>query len=208
MKPLIFSMLLIPAATTWAQTLRQEADRTGVLVRTAVQPTQLSEIPYASTLAREFNMLEPENDLKWAALRPDQKTFDFTKADQIVGFARVHGLKVRGHTLVWGWSNPSWLVEQHFTPQQLSTCCWSASPVSSPAIVARSSPRMSSTKPSTSTDIYALPSGTTSPASGWPAKGPRTSNKSSAGRTLPIRMRSSSITITAAKPSIPKSDAV
>jgi len=91
MKPLIFSMLLIPAATTWAQTLRQEADRTGVLVSTAVQPTQLSEIPYASTLAREFNMLEPENDLKWAALRPDQKTFDFTKADQMVGFARGPG---------------------------------------------------------------------------------------------------------------------
>ncbi len=66
-------------------------------------------------------MLEAENDMKWAALRPDQKTFDFAKADQVVGFAQVHGMKVRGHTLVWGRSNPPWLTSQHFTPEQLST---------------------------------------------------------------------------------------
>jgi endo-1,4-beta-xylanase len=108
------------AAATSAQTLREQADRAGVLVSAAVRPDQFSEIPYASTLAREFNMLEAENDMKWAVLRPDQKTFDFTKADRVVGFARVHGMKVRGHTLVWGWSNPLWLTSQHFTPEQLS----------------------------------------------------------------------------------------
>src|SRR4249920_1953709 len=102
-------LTLIFTAAAFSQTLRQEADRAGVFVSAAFRPAQLSEIAYASTLAREFNILEPENDLKWAALRPDQKAFDFTNADQIVGFARVHGMKVRGHTLVWGWSNPAWL---------------------------------------------------------------------------------------------------
>jgi endo-1,4-beta-xylanase len=117
-------LLLVPlliTATAFPQTLRQQADRAGILVSAAVRPDQFSEVPYASTLAREFNMLEAENDMKWAALRPDQKTFDFTKADQVVGFARVHGMKVRGHTLVWGRSNPPWLTNQHFTPAQLST---------------------------------------------------------------------------------------
>jgi len=29
-------------------------------------------------------------------------------------------MKVRGHTLAWGWSNPSWLSETSFSPAQLS----------------------------------------------------------------------------------------
>lgn len=113
-------LIFFTVVATAAQTLRQEAERAGVLVSAAVRPAQLSEVAYASTLAREFNMLEPENDLKWAALRPDQATFDFTQADRVVGFARVHGMKVRGHTLVWGGSNPTWLTNQRFTAEQLS----------------------------------------------------------------------------------------
>jgi endo-1,4-beta-xylanase len=115
----LFILLLSVASAASAQTLRQQADRAGVFVSAAVRPAQLNEGAYASTPAREFNMLEPENDLKWAALRPDEKTFDF-KVDQAVGFARVHGMKDRGHTLVWGWWNPAWLTDHAFTPPQLS----------------------------------------------------------------------------------------
>jgi endo-1,4-beta-xylanase len=116
---LVFVILLTFVPAT-AQTLRQDADRAGVFISAAVRPSQFNEVAYASTLAREFNMLEPENDLKWSALRPDEKTFDFTQADQAVGFARVHGMKVRGHTLVWGWWNPAWLTDHPYSPQQLS----------------------------------------------------------------------------------------
>jgi endo-1,4-beta-xylanase len=117
---LLFILLLSVASAASAQTLRQQADRAGVFVSAAIRPAQLNEVAYASTLAREFNMLEPENDLKWAALRPDEKTLDFTQTDQAVGFAHVHGMKVRGHTLVWGWWNPAWLTDHPFTPQQFS----------------------------------------------------------------------------------------
>jgi hypothetical protein len=47
------------------QSLREAAQSSGVLIGTAVRPAQLSEVAYASTLAREFNMLEPEDVLKW-----------------------------------------------------------------------------------------------------------------------------------------------
>jgi hypothetical protein len=63
-------LILLTVITTAAQTLRQEAERAGVLVSAAVRPAQLSEVAYASTLAREFNMLESENDLKWAPSVP------------------------------------------------------------------------------------------------------------------------------------------
>jgi hypothetical protein len=60
---LLFILLLSVASAASAQTLRQQADRAGVFVSAAIRPAQLNEVAYASTLAREFNMLEPENDL-------------------------------------------------------------------------------------------------------------------------------------------------
>ncbi len=46
--------------------------------------------------------------------------FDFSLADRIVDFASAHGMKVRGHTLVWHRQNPPWLAEGHYTPEQLA----------------------------------------------------------------------------------------
>ena len=111
--------LFVFSASWPPQTLREAADRNGFLVSTAVRATQLSEPAYASTLAREFNMLEPEDALKWWVLRPDASTYDFRQGDELVRFAIAHRMKVRGHCLVWGRSNPEWLTQGHFTPHHL-----------------------------------------------------------------------------------------
>ena len=103
------------------QSLREKASRAGILVGAAVNVHYLSEAAYTSTLSREFNMLEPEDAMKWEALRPDEKTFDFGDADRIVEFARTHDMKVRGHNLVWGTHNPEWLTHGSYTSQKLST---------------------------------------------------------------------------------------
>jgi endo-1,4-beta-xylanase len=103
-----------------AQSLRQEAENDRVLVGTAVRPSQLSETAYASTLAREFNMVEAEDAMKWWVLRPDSSTYDFRQGDEVVRFAQAHQMKVRGHCLVWGRYNPDWLTQAHFTSRQLS----------------------------------------------------------------------------------------
>ena len=57
----------------FAESLRVYADRVGVLVGAAVNPTLFGEEQYASTLAREFNMVEPENVMKWGAIRPARR---------------------------------------------------------------------------------------------------------------------------------------
>ncbi|HZZ16953.1 MAG TPA: endo-1,4-beta-xylanase [Candidatus Sulfotelmatobacter sp.] len=103
-----------------AQSLRQEADKGGVLVSTAVRPSLFSEAAYATTLVREFNMIEPEDALKWPALRPDASMFDFRQGDEVVRFAQLHQMKVRGHCLVWDHDNPDWLTTNHFSSRQLS----------------------------------------------------------------------------------------
>jgi endo-1,4-beta-xylanase len=102
------------------RSLRQEADRLDKLVGAAVDPSHFTESSYVATLAREFNMVEPENVMKWAAIRPSQGQFDFGPADQVVAFAEAHGMKVRGHNLLWGEFNPDWLTQPGaFTPDEL-----------------------------------------------------------------------------------------
>jgi endo-1,4-beta-xylanase len=100
--------------------LREAADKSGVLVGTAVRPAQLSEPEYASTLAREFNMLEPEDVLKWETVHPQRQSFDFSQPDRLIDFAAAHGMKVRGHTLVWHQQNPKWLTDGNFSSEELA----------------------------------------------------------------------------------------
>ena len=107
-----FAML----AASAPQSLREAASVSGVLVGTAVRPSLLSEAAYATTLAREFNMLEPEDVLKWSVVRAAGESFDFRQGDEIVHFSRAHAMKVRGHCLVWDHSNPEWLAEGRFAP--------------------------------------------------------------------------------------------
>jgi endo-1,4-beta-xylanase len=112
--------LLLFAGSTSELTLRKAAAQSGLMVGTAVRSAQLSEPAYAATLAREFNMVEAEDAMKWWVLRPRAGEFDFREGDELVRFAASHGMKVRGHCLVWGRSNPDWLTQGHFSHVELS----------------------------------------------------------------------------------------
>lgn len=115
-----FVLMTAGGGACLGQTLREYADRAGVLVGAAVEPRLLDEPEYAATLAREFNMLTAENALKWGAIRPARGRFNFAPGDRLVAFARKHRMKVRGHTLLWSEYNPRWLSEGGFTPAQMS----------------------------------------------------------------------------------------
>ncbi len=117
---LALSVLLAPRVGCFGQTLREYADKSGILVGAAVNPARFGEAAYAATLAREFNMVEPENGLKWHALRPSKDRFNFGPGDEVVAFAQAHVMKVRGHCLLWSEYNPVWLSKGSFTPDQLS----------------------------------------------------------------------------------------
>lgn len=112
---------LLAAAALPAQPLRQEADRLGVKIGAAVNPARLGEADYAGTLAREFNMVEPENALKFAVVHPQRERFDFASGDRIVAFAQANGMAVRGHTLVWHNQLASWVSKGGFAPAELAS---------------------------------------------------------------------------------------
>ena len=114
------AILVVLTPIGYAPSARQTAERAGMLVGAAVRAEHLSEPAYAATLLREYNMVQPEDALKWWVVRPDAGTFDFRQGDEIIHFAQAHDMKVRGHCLVWGRANPDWLARGSYTPAQLS----------------------------------------------------------------------------------------
>jgi len=70
---------------------------------------------YRDTLRHTFTLLVPENGMKFGELEPKRGQFDFSQADALVNFARLNGMWVRGHTLVWGQYLPDWLTQGNFT---------------------------------------------------------------------------------------------
>ncbi len=82
--------------------LREVAARAGVRIGAAARAALLDSDPrYGAVLAREFDSLTPEVEMKWPRTQPEPERFDFRAADALVDFAEAHGMRVRGHTLLW-----------------------------------------------------------------------------------------------------------
>ena len=72
-------------------------------------PTQGLTQRMKDTLSNNYNFTIPGNSLKFNYVEPQQGKFDFKFADSVVDFALKHGIKVKGHCLIWHWSEPGWL---------------------------------------------------------------------------------------------------
>jgi endo-1,4-beta-xylanase len=96
-----------------------------MLFGSAVTPGQLRGFE-AGFIAHHFSVIVAENAMKPEALaRNGEGQYDFAAADELVDFAHTHGMKVRGHTLMWHQQMPLWLFSDGMAT------------VSRPALIAR-----------------------------------------------------------------------
>jgi endo-1,4-beta-xylanase len=63
-----------------------------------------------------FTNITPENCMKPDSIEPQENRYTFEKADQLVEFARQHGLKINGHCLVWHRQCPDWVFLDNGKP--------------------------------------------------------------------------------------------
>lgn len=87
--------------------LRELAAAAGLEIGACATAADLDD--NTALLGSEFNRLATENDLKWAAVRPERGAFEFGPADRLVTFAESNDMAVTGHALVWHVENPDWL---------------------------------------------------------------------------------------------------
>jgi endo-1,4-beta-xylanase len=92
--------------------LKERAAAKGIIYGTAgMKDYLMSDKNLKASFIRECGILVPENELKWATLRPSPKEFNFTDSDWLAKFARTQGMLFRGHTLVWYTGLPQWFNE-------------------------------------------------------------------------------------------------
>jgi endo-1,4-beta-xylanase len=93
----------------------------GISIGSAARPELLKNSRYRNTLATEFNMVTPENAMKWPTVQPKPGRYDFRAADALVAFAQRHRMVVRAHNLVTGGNNvPNWLLLGRFSHDELT----------------------------------------------------------------------------------------
>jgi endo-1,4-beta-xylanase len=95
--------------------LRQLAEARGLYIGAAVEVNALQDQDYSGLLAREFNLVVPETAMTFRSTQPGRDRYNFSQGDELVAFAREHGMAVRGQVLVWDHQLPDWLVQGDFS---------------------------------------------------------------------------------------------
>jgi endo-1,4-beta-xylanase len=97
-------------AAVEAEPLRGTPPGSGRLVGAAVQAGLLRSDPeYAAIVARHFDYVTAEFEMKWGQIERQRGARSFGPADEIVAFAASRGMRVKGHALVWHGDSPAWL---------------------------------------------------------------------------------------------------
>ena len=89
----------------------REVFREKFLIGAAVSPRNIYS-EEGGILRKHFNSLTAENVMKMGLIHPEPNRYAWAGPDSIVAYARVYGMKLRGHTLVWHKQTPSWLFRE------------------------------------------------------------------------------------------------
>ncbi|XP_010228324.1 uncharacterized protein LOC100828321 [Brachypodium distachyon] len=81
--------------------LRINLLRPGFPLGNAMTPEILSNPAYEQWFASRFTVATFENEMKWYATEPRQNLEDYRVPDAMLRLAERHGIKVRGHNVVW-----------------------------------------------------------------------------------------------------------
>lgn len=66
-------------------------------------------------IAKHFNSVTAENQMKFGVLHPEEDLYDFAEADEIADFATRNNMVLRGHTLVWHNQTSDWVFKNPTT---------------------------------------------------------------------------------------------
>jgi len=113
---------VFPANAADGFSLGDSIEPTGRYIGTAIRYYALETVDdqvYQQVAAEEFNMIVSESMWKFGSVHPSQNNYDFSKADAFYNYGIENGLAIRGHTLIWHESLPSWIYNRSWTRQEL-----------------------------------------------------------------------------------------
>ena len=66
---------------------------------------------YRHVFMTQFSSATAENTFKPAYLHPEEYSYNWYEAEQLINFCRANNMRVHGHTLIWHQQNPQWMLE-------------------------------------------------------------------------------------------------
>lgn len=109
--------------------MRFYADKAGLRIGVAVPSSRINltnaNDASAKLIKNEFNMVVPENELKFDYTEPSRNSFNYSDAEKLISFAEKNKMYVRGHTLAWYQQIASWVSsdgkknDKNWTKKQL-----------------------------------------------------------------------------------------
>ena len=91
------------------KTMRGLADRDKMVFGVAVQVGDVLDPNTVTLLKDNFNLLVPENTMKWQNIRPGLTFWNWSDMDLMVAFAQKNKMKMKGHTFLWHRQNPPYV---------------------------------------------------------------------------------------------------
>lgn len=99
-----------PGSEPGAQVALRDAWSDAFAVGAAVTSAQLRRPAETALLGAHFDTVVSEYEMKADRIAPAEGAYTWAAADAIVDHAAAHGLRVRGHALVWHQSTPDWFL--------------------------------------------------------------------------------------------------
>jgi endo-1,4-beta-xylanase len=104
------ALATVAPATAAGSTLRAAAEAQGKYFGTEVTGNMINNSTITNLAGQQFDMVTPGNEMKWDTTQPSNNgSYNFGPGDAVVSFAKAHGMRVRGHNLVWQNQLPSWV---------------------------------------------------------------------------------------------------
>jgi endo-1,4-beta-xylanase len=100
---------VISAGCNQPRTVSEYATKKGLLFGVAVQAGDISNPVDAALIKQNFNLIVPENTMKWSLLRPNKTFWNWSDMDALVAFAQKNKMKIKGHTFLWHQQNPGYV---------------------------------------------------------------------------------------------------
>jgi endo-1,4-beta-xylanase len=82
---------------------------------------QLKDPQYKQLLLENFNQITPEFEMKMEVICQANGLMDFTRPDQIAGFARDNGLRLHGTTINWYAEDPPYFQSLKSSPSEFKS---------------------------------------------------------------------------------------
>ena len=112
-------MIALIAAAAWMSACGpkdpglKDAYKNYFKIGVAVTERNVADSLQAALILKEFNSVTAENCMKPGEIHPQAGVWNFERADAIANFCREHGIRMRGHNLVWHSQFATWMFTKH-----------------------------------------------------------------------------------------------